>query len=206
MQALLIDDHALFREALSLLVESRFEGWQLRCAGSLAEGRARLAEQAVPLVLLDLALPDAQGLQALETLRADDYEGRIVVLSADDRLETVQAAIEGGAAGFVPKRADLQTLAQAIEHTLGGGVYLPPSALVGARGNHDMPSLTPRQRDVLQLLVEGLPNKLIARRLALSESSVKTHLEGLYERLGVNTRTKAVVMAARAGPGFTRTV
>lgn len=205
MKVLLIDDHALFRDALGLLIGARFPDLQLLHAGTLADGVQRLGLQPeVALVLLDLGLPDAQGMQALRQLREQAPQVRVVVLSADDRAETVQQAIEQGACGFVPKTARSALLTDALALTLDGGVYLPPSSLLAqpAPASAAALDLSPRQRDVLRLLIEGKPNKLICRELALSESSVKTHLAAVFRRLDVNSRTQAVVAAARLGLRF----
>jgi DNA-binding NarL/FixJ family response regulator len=209
MKALLIDDHALIRDALGLLIGVRFPELELLQAGDLAEGLACLhAHPDVRLVLLDLNLPDATGPQSISRLREQAPQARMVILSADDRQETVEQAIELGACGFVPKTSRGEALAQALQITLDGGVYLPPaSALVPTAPPTETVTaaslgLSPRQSDVLRLLIDGQPNKLICRELDLSESTVKTHLAAVFRRLGVNSRTQAVVTAARMGLRF----
>ncbi|MDP2007984.1 MAG: response regulator transcription factor [Rubrivivax sp.] len=218
MKVLLIDDHALFRDALGLLIGLRFPALELLQAGDLGSALGLLARHPdVHLVLLDLGLPDAQGLQAIAPLREHAPAARLVVLSADDRPATVLQAIDEGACGFVPKTADGDTLARALQVTLDGGVYLPPgctqplanalplhpaAAPLLPAGGHGTPrhlGLTPRQADVLRLLIQGQPNKLICRSLQLSESTVKTHLAAVFRRLGVNSRTQAVAMVATLG-------
>jgi DNA-binding NarL/FixJ family response regulator len=200
MKILLVDDHRLLAEALTSLIQTRFEACTVQLAGSLAQALAVL-DDTTGLVLLDLGLPDASGMQALRAIRSQAPQVRLVVLSADDRAETVSQAIELGASGFVSKQADSRALMRALADTLDGGIPLPPAVLatwpveLPAAG----PELTPRQRDVLRLLLQGHANKLICRALGLSESSVKTHLEAVYRRLGVSTRTQAVVAAARLG-------
>lgn len=205
MRILLVDDHRLLADALGGLIEARFPAWTVEQAGSLAEALARLDEH-TDLVLLDLGLPDARGVEAVQAVRAHAPQVRIVVLSADDHPDTVRASIELGASGFVPKRADSRELVQALSATLEGGVTLPPTLLASWPRPASEPAveLTPRQLDVLRLLVEGQSNKAICRTLGLSESSVKTHLEAVYRRLGVANRTQAVVAAARLGLRFTR--
>lgn len=202
MRVLLIDDHALFSDALMLLIASRFPQLQLLQAGSLAEGLRQLQQHAdVGLVLLDLGLPDAQGLQALLALRQQAPQLRLVVLSADDRHETVIGAIEAGACGFVHKSARAEVMSQALQVTLDGGVWLPSSGSMPAPTalrDHEL-GLSPRQLEVLRLLIEGLPNKLICRKLELSESTIKTHLAAIFRRLEVSNRTQAVMAAARLG-------
>ena len=208
VKCLLVDDHALVRDALALLIALHHPQVDLRQAGRLREARALLADEPnVDLVLLDLALPDSDGVATLSALREVAPDARIVVLSADEREETVLAALDAGAAGFIPKSTESGVLRQALATVLAGGVYLPPKVAqeVGhSRGNAsiDELGLTPRQIDVLRLLVDGGSNKRIARALDLSPSTVKTHLEAIFERLRVNSRTQAVVAAARLGLRF----
>lgn len=205
MKLLLIDDHALFREGVAALVEQRLPGVQLQLAGDLNAARAVLAAHPdCTLALLDLALPDSRGLEGIERLREIAPSLPIVVLSADDRPETVLGAIDRGAAGFIPKSADSAAFAAALREVLDGRVHLPRQALLGADGatsidDAETLGFSPRQVDVLRLLVEGRSNKLIMRELDLSESTVKTHLQAIFRRLGVNSRTQAVVAAARLG-------
>ncbi|MFO1269815.1 MAG: response regulator transcription factor [Rubrivivax sp.] len=206
MRCLLVDDHGIFREALALLVSLRHPQATLVQAGTLAAARAHFASGEGPeLVLLDLALPDSQGLATLAVMREAAPTSRLVVLSADDRLETVLAAIEQGAAGFIPKTADTVLLEQALAVVMQRGVFMPPAALLhtgngsGKLADAPPPALTPRQTAVLRMLVEGQSNKLIGRALGLSPSTVRTHVEALFERLDVHNRTQAVVAAARLG-------
>ncbi|MFG6465824.1 response regulator [Roseateles sp. BYS87W] len=203
MNILLVDDHRLLAEALTGLIEARFPDAQVHQAGTLADA-LRLLDDRFELVLLDLSLPDATGMEAVHAVRTHAPQTRTVVISADDRPDTVRAAIELGASGFVPKKADSRQLLAALSATLEGGVPLPPALLAQAPSpavdtTHE---LTPRQRDVLRLLIQGQSNKLICRHLGLSESSVKTHLEAVYRRLGVSSRTQAVMAAARLGLKF----
>ncbi len=200
LKLLLVDDHALLREALGLLLAQTWPGLDLLQAGNLADA-CSLADNHpdLRLVLLDLGLPDAQGLLSLQVLHARAPWARLVVLSAHDQPALVLQAIEAGAAGFVPKTADLRQMQTALQRVLDGGIYLPPG--VGGPAPHTAvePELTPRQRDVLALLVDGHPNKAISRQLGLSTSTVKTHLEAIFRELGVRSRTQAVLAAARLG-------
>ena len=202
MKCLLVDDHALVRDALALLIALHHPRVDLRQAARLRDARALLeAEPDVDLVLLDLALPDSQGLATLHALREAAPATRTVVLSADDRPETVLAAIDAGASGFIPKASESPLLREALASVLGGGVYVPALAAGPAEQpiSADRLGLTPRQVDVLRMLVDGGSNKLIARALELSPSTVKSHLEAIFQRLQVNSRTQAVVAAARLG-------
>lgn len=204
MKLLHVDDHALLRDTLGLLLSQTWPGLQVLQAGSLAEACAVAdAHHDLRLVLVDLGLPDAQGLQSLKRLQAHTPNARHVVLSASDGPALVLEAIDAGAAGFVSKTADLAQMKAALQRVLDGGIHLPPGLVLPATAP-DTPTavdrtLTARQRDVLGLLLDGLPNKTISRRLGLSTSTVKTHMEAIYRQLGVNSRSQAVVVAARLG-------
>lgn len=234
MKLLLIDDHVLFRDGLSLLIQHRLE-WkgvgplQVLEAGSLREAAHTLSlHPDVGLVLLDLGLSDQQGLSTLDEWRKLAPHVPVVVLSADDRQAIILAAIDRGAAGFIPKTAQAERMREAIALVLSGGVYLPPVALDAtpspAPGDTEFGDSVPddaadpaepvdpastlglsgRQLDVLRLLIEGQSNKEICRMLLLSESTVKTHLTAIFRKLKVNSRTQAVVTVARAGVTLAR--
>lgn len=200
LKLLLVDDHALLREALALLLAHTWPDVQVLQAGDLAQACA-LADQHpdLRLVLLDLGLPDAQGLHSLQVLHARAPWARHVVLSAHDAPDLVLQAIDCGAAGFIPKTADLGQMQGALQRVLDGGICLPVGMGQPSGPAEPVPVLTPRQREVLGLLVDGHPNKAISRRLGLSGSTVKTHLEAIFRALGVNSRAQAVVVAWRLG-------
>lgn len=207
-KALLVDDHAFLRDALALLMAQEFPFLTLLQAGDLAQARQLLAlHPDVQLVLLDLTLPDGHGLDLLPQLRATT-DATLVVMSADDSNETILAAIQAGAAGYIPKTLESARMLAALRVVMAGGVYLPPRLLapppaapVAPSGSRDPADLgfSPRQGEVLRMLIEGKPNKLIARALDMSESTVKTHLAAIFRKLDANSRTQAVVAAARLG-------
>ena len=217
MKALLVDDHALFRSGLMLLLGMRFPDVVMREADGLTAALAHLkAEPDIELVLLDLGLRDSEGLPTLRQLRAVSDELTIVVLSASDDADTMIAALNEGAAGFIPKTTRMGAVEQALRLVLGGGIYLPPAIYSAvaptpavAQSDEDRSAevidrlgLSPRQVDVLRLLTAGQSNKVICRELDLAESTIKTHLLGLFRKLGVSSRTEAVVAAARIGLKF----
>lgn len=205
---LLVDDHPLFREGVVVLLGHEFPRWQLLQAGTLAEAIAHLERDPdISLVLLDLSLPDSQGLAGLVRLREHAARPRYVVMSSSDGERTVLAAIEHGAAGFIPKTSQAGAMLNALRTVLGGGIFLPShfaGASMGrvappAASSADALGLSSRQVDVLRQLAEGKSNKAICRELGISESTVKTHLETIFRKLGATSRTQAVVAAARAG-------
>jgi DNA-binding NarL/FixJ family response regulator len=206
MKVLLIDDHTLFRDALSLLLSHRLPDLTVLHAGDIAAaGTVLAAHPDLRLALLDLGLPDSEGLGSLHRWREQAPGVTTVVLSADERRDTVLAALDAGAAGFIPKTAQGTVLEDALRAVLEGRAWVPQAALDA----HAAPpartaaaattELSPRQRDVLRLLIEGRSNKLICRELDLSESTVKTHLAAIFRRLEVENRTQAVIAAARLG-------
>lgn len=204
MQILLIEDHALFRDALAVLLAHRYPDVCVLHAGSLAEARRVIAAHpSLRLALLDLALPDCRGPDVVRQLKAAADHVTAVVISADDRPETVLAAIDAGAAGFIPKRARRAMLEDALDTVLDGRVFVPQQTLTDLSPllspDDEAIELSPRQRDVLRLLIEGKPNKAICRELNLSESTVKTHLAIIFRKLEVESRTQAVLAAARLG-------
>lgn len=202
MKTLLVDDHTLLRQTLAVVIGQTWPRLQLFEAGSLAEAAVHCAAHPdLSLVLLDLGLPDAQGLRALSVLRERLPLARLVVISAQDQPRMVLDAIDAGAAGFIPKTTEFRVMADALELVLQGGVYLPPGmAQAPPRADAlERLDLSPRQLHVLGLLMAGHSNKSIARQLDLAASTVKTHLEAVFQRLGVNSRTQAVLAVARLG-------
>jgi DNA-binding NarL/FixJ family response regulator len=200
LNVLLVDDHALFRDGLALLLREVAPNVAVFHAGDIEQGlRQTLAAPALDLVLLDLALPGLGGVEGLRLLRDAAEAVPIVVLSANDDPAIVRRCIEAGAMGYVLKTSDSRTMIAALRRVFGGDVYLPPAtegsaALPERAAPHKaVASLTPRQREVLQRLVQGKPNKVIARELGIHETTVKSHVTVLLQVLGVQNRTEAVV-------------
>jgi DNA-binding NarL/FixJ family response regulator len=219
MRFAIIDDHPLIFDALALVVGRV-------ATQSSAEGFARLEEyesaleqgRRYDLVLLDLKLPGFDGLSALERFRSREDAESVVVLSASSDYATIMRALDLGAIGFIPKTSRRDVLIGALELVAAGGIYIPPEALRGDSSRpQDRPTLgyqareqpakrysshstlTPRQREVLELLLRGLPNKLICRELSLSPNTVKSHISGIFRALDANNRTQAVIAAHQLG-------
>jgi len=197
-KTLLVDDHAMVRESLLMLLDQRLPGHLWRVAATLASGlRVLLHEPDINLILLDLDLGDSRGLDTLHQVREAAPQVPVVVLSAYDDHDAVLAAIELGAAGFLSKSVNAERLVQGVQRVLAGGVILPAAMSAAPLAATGPPDLSERQRDVLRLLIDGQSNKLIGRSLGLTEATVKTHLQLIYRKLAVESRTQAVVAAAR---------
>lgn len=227
MRVLLVDDHPLILSALQTVIQGLSDGVQVVGVGSGRAARDALkADANYDLVLLDLQLGDTSGFDLLSEFRQAYPALPVVVISASDRASDVIRSIDMGAMGFVPKRASNETLFDALRMVMSGGIYVPPmsmgsdGAANGGYGNsgseplevvgsqaaqsdfQTQPSLaslglTPRQTDVLALLLQGKPNKLIARELGLSVETVKDHVAAVLRALGVNSRTQAVLAVSQ---------
>ncbi|MCY7316494.1 MAG: response regulator transcription factor [Rubrivivax sp.] len=237
MKVLLVDDHPLVLSALQAVIQSIGSDTTVVGVDSAAAARATLQRDSnFDLVLLDLALGDADGFDVLVEFRATYPAVPVVVVSASDRASDVIRAIDSGAMGFVPKTSSHGELNAALAMVMTGSMYVPPSMLglafgrsvvVGGepqpgapRSAHEVPlgpaaqpephqkmpsmkdiGLTPRQAEVLSLLLQGLPNKLIARQLNLSVETVKDHVAAVLRALGVSSRTQAVLAVSQMTQG-----
>jgi DNA-binding NarL/FixJ family response regulator len=204
MDVLVVDDHALFREGLKFLLRELDGSLGIDEAPDCAAALARVAARRYDLVLLDLNLPGLRGMDALAALLGAVPGTPTVVLSGEDDPQLVRSAIKAGAMGFIPKSSTHEVLIQALRLVFAGGVYLPPTALdthtaaAPAAGGAAL-GLTPRQMDVLRCVIQGKPNKSIARDLDISEGTVKAHLSAVMQALNARNRTEAVYAAAKLG-------
>lgn len=208
---LLVDDHGLVRHGLQLLINEALPNLLVRLAGSLAEALLILAASGrFDLVLLDLTLGDVHGMGGLRKLREAFPYVPVVILSAQDDRDTVLAALDGGAMGFISKAAPPAELRSALTRVLvNHAIHLPQSVSEGMAGSADGSGrelselsalgLTERQIEVLGYVVQGLSNKEIARKLERSEVVVKKHVTAVLQALGVPNRTKALVTLSQRG-------
>ena len=207
MKILVIDDHPLIQEALQHVLAALDPGLELLQAHDASEAHAVLSrEPDADLIILDLTLPGCDGFVLLGELRHEWPGMPVLVLSATHDRATVERALDLGAMGFIPKTANTRVLLDALRLVLSGGVYVPSDA-PGISGTvrprtaikPEQLGLTLRQADVLKLLVEGKPNKLICRDLRLSEGTVKVHVSAILRALNVRNRTQVVIELARRG-------
>ena len=199
------DDHPLFRGALREAVSGLFEHVEIGEAGSF-EDVAKLLESGgeVDLILLDLNMPGVRGFSGLMYLRAQYPSVPIVVVSANDDPTVIRRCMDLGTSGFIPKTLGIEEMRAAIKRVLEGGVWTPPDVDLSAGADTEtanlmarLASLTPQQVRVLMMLSEGLLNKQIAYELTISEATVKAHVSAILQKLDVDSRTQAVITAAK---------
>jgi DNA-binding NarL/FixJ family response regulator len=206
MHLIIADDHPLFRGALRQAVSGIVSAATINEAGSFEELTALLEQEGadVGLVLLDLSMPGISGFSGLIYLRAQYPAIPVVVVSATDDIETIRRSMDFGASGFIPKRFGLETLRAALATVLAGDIWIPPDLDLNAAADPEMTqlrdrlvTLTPQQVRVLMMLSQGLLNKQIAYELKVSEATIKAHVSAILHKLGVESRTQAVIAAAK---------
>lgn len=203
----IVDDHPLFRGALSQALSTAISGVQILEAGTLDELTETLDKNKdIDLVLLDLTMPGVQGLSGLLLLRAQSPEIPVVIVSASEEPSTIRRALEFGASGYVPKSLPVDDIRKAIRHILDGGVWSPPDIPLDGPTDSEardlaqrLSTLTPQQVRVLMMLGEGLLNKQIAYKLSVSEATIKAHVSAILQKLGVDSRTQAVIAIGKIG-------
>lgn len=219
MKVLLVDDHQVFREGLAILLKRLDDQVEAVEAASCAEAFSCLErETGIALILLDVGLPDMSGLDGIGIIRERHPGIPIVVLSSLEDRASVMQALDSGAMGYIPKTSSSDIMISALRLILANGIYLPPVTFLG--GGHVAPAtiapgprgekrpadlgMSPRQADVLFLILQGKPAKMICRDLNLSASTVKAHTSAVLRALNVTTRTQAVIAAGKLGLKFDR--
>ena len=207
-KVLIADDHPLFREALRQVAASAFSACSYHEAKDLQETLSMAGEQDFDLILLDLKMPGMNGFTGLVTIRNEFPATPIIVVSADEEPDSINEAITFGASGFIPKSLSKEQMVQAVRSVLSGDVFLPfdlleahaqPGLDDGDLGSR-IRQLTAQQRKVLEMLVRGKSNKVIAYELHLAESTVKAHVSAVLRKLNVTSRTQAVINAGKITP------
>lgn len=203
------DDHPLFRGALRQALVGLAPALAIDEAGSLEDVSAILDKNTdIDLVLLDLSMPGVKGFSGLIYLRAQHPEVPLIVVSANEDHAVMRRCVEFGASGFIPKSVAAEQMRAAIRTVLDGGVWTPADLVLGQPADREtadlvarLSSLTPQQVRVLTMLSEGLLNKQIAYELSVSEATVKAHVSAILQKLGVESRTQAVIAAAKVDVG-----
>ncbi len=197
IRVLVVDDHAVVRDGLERILNRPDD---IRVVGTAADGAAAvtLAEREHPdVVLMDLSMPGVDGVEATRSLTATQPEVKVVVLTSFGDQRRILDALGAGAVGYLFKDASPDEIVAAVRTVLEGGAPLDPKAarvlLDAQRQPRRVDDLSPREREVLELLVAGLANKHIARRLGITERTVKAHLTSIFQQLGVTDRTQAAL-------------
>ena len=202
IRVLLAEDHAIVRNGL---VELLAEAEDVEVVATAADGEqalASVAELRPDVVLMDISMPKVDGIRATASIAQADPDVRVVMLTAFSDRDRVVSALDAGAVGYLLKDAEPDEVLEAIRAASRGDAPLAPRAareLLAARSQERHADLSKREREVLGLVAEGLPNKLIARRLEISEKTVKAHLTSVFQRIGVTDRTQAALWAQRHG-------
>jgi DNA-binding NarL/FixJ family response regulator len=205
IRVVLVDDHELVREGLSQLLSAAEDIDVVATAADGEQAVATVSEHGPDVVLMDLSMPGVDGMEATRRITDADSDARVVALTSFSDAPQVLGALDAGAVGYLLKDAAPEELRNGVRAAARGESPLSPKAaraLVASRAEGQGPvQLSPRERDVLGCVAEGLPNKLIARRLEISEKTVKAHLTSVFQQIGVTDRTQAALWAQRNGLG-----
>jgi DNA-binding NarL/FixJ family response regulator len=203
IRILVVDDHPIVRQGLVSALDDEPDFEVVQAAESAERALASMAELAPDVVLLDLELPGMSGIEAIPHLIAASPTTSVLVFTAYDTDERVEGAIRAGAGGYLLKGASSAEIAAAIRTVASGGSALDPrvaaKVIASLRSPHRADDLTKREREVLQLIAQGLATKQIARSLGITERTVKFHTGSLLSKLDAENRAQAVALAARRG-------
>jgi DNA-binding NarL/FixJ family response regulator len=208
IRVLIADDHGVVRDGLGRLLEATGDVELVGAARDGEEAVERARELSPDVVLMDLDMPRLDGIEATRQIVAERAETVVLVLTSFSDRPRILGALEAGAAGYLLKDASAEEVTEGIRVAARGESPLDPRAartVLDARAEPDpLAAFSAREREVLSLLVEGLPNKLIARRLEISEKTVKAHLTRIFREIEVSDRTQAALWAERHGLGSSR--
>ncbi len=205
IRVLVVDDHQVIRSGLTTLLESEADIEVHRSVGSGEAAVTAYREDGADVVLMDLSMPNMDGIEATKALRRQDPEVRVVVLTSYGDRRRITAALDAGACGYLLKDASPNDLVSAVRAAASGGAPMDPrvgAVILSERTERNLPAqprLSERETEVLRLVTAGRLNKQIARELGISEKTVKAHLSRVFERLGVSDRTQAALWAEREG-------
>ena len=203
IRVLIADDHGIVRDGLAGVIAAQPDLEVVATAENGAEAVDACRSAEPDVVLMDLEMPVLDGIEATRNIRAAHPETAVLVLTSFADARRITAALDAGAAGYLLKDASADDVVRGIRSAAEGGAPLDPQAarlLLEARDAPDpLAGISPREREVFALLLDGLPNKLIAQRLGISEKTVKTHLTNIFRQIGVTDRVQAVLWAERQG-------
>jgi DNA-binding NarL/FixJ family response regulator len=215
MRIMIVDDHAIMRRGMVYVVEQRFPDANVVEAGSASAALDAMREQVVDVVLVDIRMPDMDGLDLLRAIRGEWPDAPVIMLSTHEYAPDLKRALSDGAAGYLLKDATLEDLGQAIDAAISGGSSVLSQRAIQslfedvasssgrvtsiARSRVTGYHLTQREHEILALLSEGRSNRSIAQNLYVSEETVKGHLNAIFRKLGVTNRTQAAMMAVELG-------
>ena len=199
MTIMIVDDHPLMRVGVAAIINARSDMEVVAQAGTAEEAVAQHRKYLPDVTLMDLRLPGASGVSAIREIRQSQPSARFVVLTTYEGDEDIHQALESGAQGYIIKGMPHETLIHALKRVHAGKRFLPPPVAEALQSRTPDANLSPREREVLQLLVQGKSNKEIARHLGIAEATVKCHFRVIFMRMGVTDRTQAIVSALQRG-------
>lgn len=199
ISVLCVDDHALVREGIALIVDSQPDMHVVAAAATGVEAVALFRTYRPDVTLMDLRLPVMSGLEAIRAIRAEVSDARIIVLTMYEGDEDIYQALEAGAATYLLKDTLSKDLVRMIREVHGGGRPIPEKIATSLAHRAGQPGLTPREREVLLVMAQGMRNKEIGAALGIAEETVHAHLKNIFGKLNVNDRTAALTAAIRRG-------
>jgi two-component system NarL family response regulator len=198
-RVLVVDDHSLLRTGVANIINQELDLEVVAEAGDGRDGVEAFRAQRPDVTLMDLRMPEMEGVEAVRRIREIDPQARVIVLTTYDADEDIARALQAGAKAYILKDIAADALIACIRDVLAGKTYLAPTAAAKLAERVTQIQLTPRELAALRLLANGESNKEIAGSLGISERTVKSHLAHLFEKLGVTSRTEAVRVATRRG-------
>jgi len=199
IRILIADDHTVVRDGLAAIIEQEKDMEVVAQTGDGQEAVALWKKHRPDVTLMDLRMPGFDGVEAIYEIRAADHRARIVILTTFDGDNDIYRGMHAGAKSYLLKDVSREELFQCIREVNTGRTFVPPA--IAAKLFERLPAeeLTPREREVLRLLAEGKPNKIIGANLSISEVTVKSHVQAIFRKLNVLSRTEAVAVANRRG-------
>jgi DNA-binding NarL/FixJ family response regulator len=199
IKILVVDDHPLMRVGIAAIIDAQPDMMTIAQAGSAEEAVRQYAQHHPDIILVDLRLPDKSGVEIIHCVRSKNANAKFIVLTTYDGDEDIHQALEAGARGYIIKGMPYDTLIDALRRVHAGNRYLPRPIEKILESRMPDSDLSPREREVLALIVAGKSNKEIATALGISRATVKCHVSEIFSRMGVDDRTQAAVAALQRG-------